>query len=93
MKKRQPALTALKAYSPAIGLLGFAVTALLAYLLIMPHRFASAEEYLVKGFDVSHHQGEIQWKKISPIFQFIMITMLILVIMEQLEYIMPHQEH
>ena len=72
MKKRQPALTVLKAYSPAIGLLGFAVTALLAYLLIMPHRFASAEEYPVKGFDVSHHQGEIQWKKISPkTYQFV----------------------
>lgn len=72
MKKRLPALTTLKTYSPAIGLLGFAVMALLAYLLIMPHRFASAEEYPVKGFDVSHHQGEIQWKKISPkTYQFV----------------------
>lgn len=66
MKKRQPALTVLKSYSPAIGLLSCAVMALLAYLLIMPHRSASAEEYPVKGFDISHHQGNVQWSKISP---------------------------
>ena len=27
---------------------------------------ASAEPYPIKGFDVSHHQGDIDWKKISP---------------------------
>lgn len=27
---------------------------------------ASAEPYPIKGFDVSHHQGKINWKKISP---------------------------
>ena len=27
---------------------------------------ASAQEYPVKGFDVSHHQGDIQWQSISP---------------------------
>ena len=66
MKKRQPAPSALKTYSPLIGLLGFAAAALLAYALLMPHRFASAEEYPVKGFDVSHHQGDVQWREISP---------------------------
>ncbi len=73
MNKRKPAATAPKAYRrAALGLLGCAAMALLAYLLIMPHRFASAEEYPVKGFDVSHHQGDVQWKKISPkAYQFV----------------------
>ncbi len=73
MKKRKSAASALQTYRrPALGLLGFAVTAVLAYALIMPHRFASAEAYPVKGFDISHHQGDVQWTKISPrAYQFV----------------------
>ncbi len=71
MKKRLSA-AAVKRLSPLLGLLGFCVAALLAYFLIMPHRFASAEEYPVKGFDISHHQGDVQWSKISPrAYQFV----------------------
>ena len=64
--------SALPAYAPALGAAGLAMIAVLAYLLIMPHRPASAKEYPVKGFDVSHHQKDIQWRKISPEkFQFV----------------------
>ncbi|MFW2146528.1 GH25 family lysozyme [Acinetobacter sp. TY1] len=34
--------------------------------LIIYNKQATAEPYTIKGFDVSHHQGEINWKKISP---------------------------
>lgn len=64
--------SALSTYSPFIGLTGLAMIVLLVYILLAPHRPASAEEYPVKGFDVSHHQKEIQWNKISPEkFQFV----------------------
>jgi lysozyme len=64
--------SALSTYSPVIGLTGLAMIALLVYMLLAPHQPASAEEYPVKGFDVSHHQKEIQWNKISPEkFQFV----------------------
>ena len=36
------------------------------FFMFFPHRPASAQDYLIKGFDVSHHQKAIQWKKISP---------------------------
>lgn len=32
----------------------------------LQNNIASAQEYPVKGFDVSHHQGDIQWQSISP---------------------------
>lgn len=32
----------------------------------LQNNVASAQEYPVKGFDVSHHQGDIQWQSISP---------------------------
>ena len=37
-----------------------------AYLTFIHHNNASAEPYPIQGFDVSHHQGNIDWKKISP---------------------------
>ena len=40
--------------------------ALLVYLSFFQQRSASAQEYPIKGFDVSHHQGNVQWGKISP---------------------------
>ena len=38
----------------------------LTLALIFYNKQANAEPYPIKGFDVSHHQGEINWKKISP---------------------------
>ncbi len=35
-----------------------------------PQKF---EEYTIHGFDVSHHQGEIDWKKIDKKYQFVFI--------------------
>ncbi|MCF7642371.1 glycoside hydrolase family 25 protein [Acinetobacter johnsonii] len=32
----------------------------------LQNNVASAQEYTIKGFDVSHHQGDIQWQSISP---------------------------
>ncbi|OTG86297.1 GH25 family lysozyme [Acinetobacter sp. ANC 3813] len=68
MKKRKTAAPSLLSTyrRPALGVVGVLAAVLLAYALIMPHRFASAEEYPVKGFDISHHQGDVQWTKISP---------------------------
>ena len=31
-----------------------------------PHQPATAQEYPIKGFDVSHHQKDIEWNQISP---------------------------
>lgn len=44
----------------------YAVLAIVLYVFVFHHNPASAQEYTVKGFDLSHHQGDIQWKKISP---------------------------
>ena len=35
-------------------------------LTMLHFNIASAKPYPIKGFDVSHHQGDIDWKKISP---------------------------
>ena len=56
----------LKIYRSILAVVGLTAVIGLGYLGIMPHRPASAEEYPVKGFDVSHHQKDIQWSKISP---------------------------
>lgn len=47
--------------------LGFACICIVLvgfFLFVQP--FASAKTYPIKGFDASHHQKDIQWKKISP---------------------------
>ena len=60
-----------KIYASCAGL-GIACLALFVYTFFLHHNPASAQEYPIKGFDVSHHQGEIEWRKISPkTFQFI----------------------
>ncbi len=54
--KSRTTKSSLKKYSPIIALSaisGVLVVAGLGYLAVMPHRPASAEEYPVKGFDVS----------------------------------------
>lgn len=38
----------------------------ITYFGFIHNNTASAEPYPIKGFDVSHHQGDIDWKKISP---------------------------
>lgn len=49
-----------------IGLGLLCIISTVIFFLFFPHRPASAQDYPVKGFDVSHHQKDIQWKKISP---------------------------
>ncbi len=44
------------------------------FLLLTYQKPAAAQDYPVQGFDVSHHQGDINWKKISPQkYQFVYI--------------------
>ncbi|AXY55445.1 lysozyme [Acinetobacter chinensis] len=58
-------------YASCIGA-GLCCLAIVLYVFVFYHNPASAQEYTVKGFDLSHHQGDIQWKKISPQqYQFI----------------------
>lgn len=42
------------------------VVVTLLYFFVLQNRPAAASEYQIKGFDVSHHQGDIAWHKISP---------------------------
>ena len=50
-----------------IALIVTALCSVIGLILAMLHvNVASAEPYPIKGFDVSHHQGQINWKKISP---------------------------
>jgi lysozyme len=52
-----------------LATLGLAVV---LYVFIFHQNPASAQEFPVQGFDVSHHQGEINWKQIPrKKFQFI----------------------
>lgn len=37
-----------------------------SYYFFVEKNTALANTYPIKGFDVSHHQGDIDWKKISP---------------------------
>ncbi|OTG72810.1 lysozyme [Acinetobacter sp. ANC 4169] len=60
-----------KLYASCIGLM-LSCVAIVLYVFVLHHNPASAQEYPVKGFDVSHHQGDIQWKQISPkSYQFV----------------------
>ncbi len=42
------------------------LTCVSIYMFFATTRPVSAQDFPVKGFDVSHHQGEINWQKISP---------------------------
>ena len=53
-------------YRMTVSVLVSAVLAVLLYVGILRQQPAVAEEYPIQGFDVSHHQGDVQWKKISP---------------------------
>ena len=54
------------------GGLAALVLLFLIYFGIFSHHQASAQDYPVQGFDISHHQGTVEWAKISPEkFQFV----------------------
>ena len=70
MQKRKPQkkmlkLEKLNRYSVAMVIAVFC-SVILAFVAVFHNNTASAEPYPIKGFDVSHHQGKIDWKKISP---------------------------
>ena len=65
MSTRKNKILNQRTYSSILGVGGLCL-ALVIYLVFFQQRSASANEYPIKGFDVSHHQGDIQWKKISP---------------------------
>lgn len=47
---------------------------LILTLFIFKPKYAVAQDYPVQGFDISHHQGSIDWSKISPKkYQFVYI--------------------
>ena len=70
-KQSAPKNSHKKLYASCLGL-AIAGLAILFYILVLHHNPASAQQYPIQGFDVSHHQGEIEWEKIPPkTFQFI----------------------
>lgn len=65
VQKKQNKIKPYTLLASIVGALVLCISALFFFLGI-PSKLASAEEYPVKGFDVSHHQNVIQWSKISP---------------------------
>ena len=63
----------LSRYYPTYASVGLAVMlGVVSYFGLFHQQKASAQDYAIRGFDVSHHQGEINWKKISPVqYQFV----------------------
>ncbi|MGE8539393.1 MAG: GH25 family lysozyme [Acinetobacter sp.] len=49
-----------------VGILILVITSTVVYLYLIKVPSADAANYPVQGFDVSHHQKEIQWQQISP---------------------------
>lgn len=49
-----------------ISLVGLVTLCAALYFFVLKQPSANAAEYPIQGFDVSHHQKEIDWKKISP---------------------------
>ncbi|MCU4312448.1 glycoside hydrolase family 25 protein [Acinetobacter variabilis] len=63
--KAAPTSSNWKKYSViAVGLLITLVVTSVLYLLVFKQPSAHAADYPIHGFDVSHHQKEIDWKKI-----------------------------
>ncbi|MFV5422747.1 GH25 family lysozyme, partial [Acinetobacter baumannii] len=59
-------------YNALIGSVLACVMGVLTYFGLFYQQKAIAQDYPVQGFDVSHHQENINWKKISPKkFQFV----------------------
>ncbi len=58
--------------STAVGLLLSIAMCSVLYMSVFYQNQASAKDYPVQGFDVSNHQGDINWQRISPEkYQFI----------------------
>ncbi len=63
LSQHYPALTSI-ALTMMLGIV--------SYFGLFYQQKAVAQDYSIRGFDVSHHQGEINWKKISPMqYQFV----------------------
>ena len=58
---------------PTYASIGLSVMlGIVSYFGVFYQQKASAQDYAIRGFDVSHHQGEINWTKISPLqYQFV----------------------
>ncbi|KXZ71154.1 Lysozyme M1 precursor [Acinetobacter venetianus] len=57
----------LSQYYPTLTSVSLALMlGLVSYFGLFYQQKASAKDYSIRGFDVSHHQGDIDWKKISP---------------------------
>ena len=65
-KVRKKAKKPYKLLATVAGITVLGLSVALLFLFVFPHPPASAQEYPIKGFDVSHHQKEIRWKEISP---------------------------
>lgn len=65
-KVRKKAKKPYKLLATVAGITVLGLSVALLFLFVFPHPPASAQEYPIKGFDVSHHQKEIHWKEISP---------------------------
>lgn len=65
MTKRQITPATKTIFGSIFGV-GLICLSIVVYIFLFQNRPASANEYPIKGFDVSHHQGDIQWNKISP---------------------------
>lgn len=53
-------------YNALIGIVLACVMGVLTYFGLFYQQKTIAQDYPVQGFDVSHHQENINWKKISP---------------------------
>ena len=63
----------LSKHYPTLSSVGLAIMlSVVSYFGLFYQQKAVAQDYSIRGFDVSHHQGEINWKKISPMqYQFV----------------------
>lgn len=66
MQKNQAPNRVNKSLLIGLGILITVITSAMVYLCLMKAPSAHAADYPIQGFDVSHHQKEIQWQQISP---------------------------
>ena len=66
MQKNQAPNRVHKSLLIGLGILITVITSAMVYLCLMKAPSAHAADYPIQGFDVSHHQKEIQWQQISP---------------------------
>ncbi len=70
---KKPVASSFSQHYPTYASVGLAVMlCVVSYFGLFYQQKAVAQDYAIRGFDVSHHQGEINWKKISPMqYQFV----------------------